>query len=112
MDPRLLVKDPQLSGSKVGSHAHLVLTAQFSQAGSSPLRLEPPLLSLLTAQGTIAPRYLGPLLPEPVIVNRGPAQVTLHYWLPLAELGQSMTLEAGGKRYRLNVPAMPAPSTP
>ena len=85
---------------------------EFSQTGSSPVRLEPPLLSLLTAQGIAVPRYLGPLLPEPVLAKQAPARITLHYWLPLADLGAGMTLEAGGKRYSLKVPEMPAPSSP
>jgi len=109
VDRGLLVKDPRLFLSKVGSHAHLVLTAEFSQTGSSPLRLEPPLLTLLTAQGSAAPRYLGPLLPEPVLANPAPARITLHYWLPSADLGTAMILEAGGKRYPLKVTEMPAP---
>lgn len=88
-----------------GDHAHLILTAIFDQNGETPLRLEPPLVSLL-ATSTLTPvaRYLGPMLPEPVLAGSEPTEVTLHYWLPLSDLKSPLTLDAAGRRYALAVP--------
>ena len=88
-----------------GDHAHLILTAIFDQNGETPLRLEPPLVSLL-ATSTLTPvaRYLGPMLPKPVLAGSEPTEVTLHYWLPLSDLKSPLTLDAAGRRYALAVP--------
>jgi hypothetical protein len=88
-----------------GDHAHLILTAVFDQSGQTPVRLEPPLVSLFTANATPAPRYLGPMLPEPLLPGPGPAEVTLHYWLPLSDLKPPLTLQASGRSYPVALPA-------
>lgn len=87
-----------------GDHAWLVLTAVFDQSGEAPVRLEPPLVSLLTARQTAAPRFIGPLLPEPVLAGPEPAEITLHFWLPLTDLKTPLILEAAGHRYPVDLP--------
>lgn len=88
-----------------GDHVHLILTAVFDQSGQTPVRLEPPLVSLLTANATPAARYLGPMLPEPLLPGPDPAEVTLHYWLPLSDLKPPLTLQASGRGYPVKLPA-------
>lgn len=88
-----------------GDHAHLILTAVFDQSGQTPVRLEPPLVSLLTAHQTPAARYLGPMLPEPLLPGPDPAEVTSHYWLPLSDLKPPLTLQASGRSYPVKLPA-------
>ena len=90
----------------IGDHAHLILTAVFDQSGTTPLRLEPPLVSLLaTPDQTPAPRYLGPMLPDPVLAGSEPAEIMLHYWLPLSDLKFPLTLHAAGQRHPLTLPS-------
>jgi hypothetical protein len=87
-----------------GDHAQLILTAVFDQSGQTPVRLEPPLLSLLTADGKPVAKYLGPMLPEPVLPGPDPAEISLHYWLPLSDLKPPLTLQASGRSYPVNLP--------
>ena len=89
---------------RAGGHAQLILTAEFRQSGVAPVRLEPPLVALLTADEKPAARFLGPLLPEPVLAGSGPSDITLHYWIPIADLKGPVLLEAAGKRYPLTLP--------
>ena len=98
------VKIKSVEVRPVGDHAQLVLTAVFDQSGEAPVRLEPPLVSLLTAGQTAAPRFIGPLLPEPVLAGPEPAEIALHYWLPLADLKTPLDLQAAGRRYPVDLP--------
>ena len=100
----LTVDIQKLTVRKTGGHGHLSLTALFQQSGAAPLRLVPPLVSLRTASGESTPRFIGPLVPEPVLPDRNPAAVTLHYWLTETDLAGPLTLEAGGQKYPLPTP--------
>ncbi len=95
----LVAEVNQVSLEASGDHAHLVLTITFQQNGRTAVRLEPPLVRLRTGDGESVPRYLGPLLPEPVLTGAGPTPVALHYWMPLAKGKQGLMLEVGGKRH-------------
>ena len=91
---------------RTGDHAQLILTAVFDQSGRTPIRLEPPLVSLLTARQTPVARFIGPMLPEPVLTGEESTEVTLHYWLPLPDLNAPLLLEASGRRYPVKFPAV------
>jgi hypothetical protein len=97
----LEVRIKKLTIRRIGDHAQATLTASFDQSGQTPVHLEPPLVSLLTASGTPVPRYVGVLLPEPILTGPDATEVVLHYWLPTADLEGPLTLEATGKRYPL-----------
>lgn len=88
-----------------GDHAQLIVRAVFDQSGTTPVRLEPPLVSLLTAHQTTAPRFMGPMLPDPVLTGAEPQEVMLHYWVPSADLKSPLVLEASGHRYPLVLPS-------
>jgi hypothetical protein len=88
-----------------GEHAHLIVTAVFDQSGQTPVRLEPPLVALRTANETTAARYLGPMLPEPLLPGPDPTEVILHYWLPLSDLKPPLTLQASGRSHPVKLPA-------
>lgn len=105
----LEVQLKKLTVQRLGDHAHLTLSAEFR--APSPVRLEPPLVSLLTARQTPAPRFIGPMLPEPLLKGSGPAELALHYWLPVADLQGPLLLEAAGNRYPLTSP-QPLPDLP
>ncbi len=92
-----------------GAHAHLILTAAFRQSGSGPLHLTPPVLTLLAADGQPVPAYLGPLLPEPVLKGAGPADLSLHYWIPLTRLTSPLTLDVSGTAHPIPLTRLPAP---
>jgi len=107
-DPQAISLEVRINNVEIlptGDHAHLILTGVFDQNGQTPIRLEPPLVSLLaTPNPTPVARYLGPMLPEPVLAGSEPTEVTLHYWLPLSDLKSPLTLDAAGRRYSLAVP--------
>lgn len=87
-----------------GDHAQLSLTAIFQQDGTSPIRLEPPLITLHGADGKPLPRFIGPMLQDPVLPGAAPLEITLHYWLPTAALKTSPVLETAGTSHRLTIP--------
>jgi len=100
----LTVEIQRLIVRKTGDHGQISLTARFQQNAPSPLLLVPPMVALRTASGETAPRFIGPLIPEPRLSDGNPATITLHYWLPENELSRPLTLEAGGNRYPLPAP--------
>ncbi|MES2709797.1 MAG: hypothetical protein V4726_24580 [Verrucomicrobiota bacterium] len=103
---------------RVEGHAQLTVTGNFRQEGSSPLRLEPPLVSLLVAGpdgGGVHPgeRFTGAFLAEPVLPDATAATVALHYWLPVAELGGLLSLIVDGVPIQLkNEPGFSVDSLP
>ena len=94
----------KVSIRRTDGQVQLSLTAIFTQNGQAPLRLVPPLVTLLTANQTPVPRYLGPILPEPVLPGTGPTELTLHYWLPASDLSSPLNLSAGGQQHPLPAP--------
>ena len=100
----LEVRIKNIEVRRSGDHAQLILTAVFDQSGQTPVRLEPPLVSLLKANQTPSARFIGPMLPDPVLLSREPAEVTLHYWLPLSDMKSPLTLEASGRKYPVELP--------
>ena len=94
----------KVSIRRTDGHVQLSLTAIFTQNGQAPLRLVPPLVTLLTANQTPVPRYLGPMLPEPVLPGPCPTELTLHYWLPASDLSSPLNLSAGGQQHPLPAP--------
>ena len=84
---------------RTGDHAQVIVTALFDQSGQTPIRMNPPLVSLLTANQTAAQRFIGAMLPEQVLTGGDPAEVALHFWLPAADLNAPLTLAASGRQY-------------
>ncbi len=106
-DPPTVALEVQIKSIEVrptGDFAQLILKAVFHQNGQTPLRLEPPLVSLITASQAPAARYLGPMLPEPVLSGPGPAEVTLHYWLPVSDLKAPLNLVVSGRSHPVELP--------
>jgi len=84
-------------------HWLLELRLRYRNEGERSVLLEPPLASLVTADGEPVPEFFLALAPRPRVNPGSEEAVSLRYWLDRELKNQPLWLEIGGDRMELQL---------